>query len=210
MLKTLLARPKAQIPRSRPPRPRRRRAPRLTLLALALILVVFHRPIFLGFGRLVYPFPYREFVEQHAERHGLDPLLVAAVIREESGFNPRARSGVGARGLMQLMPRTAEWAAPKAGVSGFGLEDLEDPETNIRLGCWYLAYLSRQFGGDLPLMLAAYNGGEGNVARWRKARGHETEQLLTAAFPETRRYVKRGLSTYRNYRFLYRDWASGF
>ncbi len=188
---------------------RSRRAPWLTILAIALILAVFHRPIGVGFGRLLYPFPYREFVEKHAERHGLDPLLVAAVIREESGFDPRARSGVGARGLMQLMPRTAEWAAPKAGVRSFALEDLDDPETNIRMGCWYLAYLSRQFDGELPLMLAAYNGGEGNVARWRKARGHETEELLTAAFPETRRYVKRGLNTYRNYRFLYRDWARG-
>lgn len=191
-------------------RSRRRNVPWLTILGIAVLLAIVHRPILVGFGRLVYPFPYREFVERHAAVHGLDPLLVAAVIREESGFNPRARSGVGARGLMQLMPRTARWAAPKAGITGFGLDDLEDPETNIRLGCWYLSYLSRQFEGELPVMLAAYNGGEGNVARWRKARGYEPEQMLTVAFPETRRYVKRGLSTYRNYRFLYRDWATGF
>lgn len=177
------------------------------MLAIAVILAIFHRPILVGFGRVVYPFPFREFVEEHAERYALDPLLVAAVIREESGFDPAARSGVGARGLMQLMPRTAEWAAPKAGVRDFEVSDLADPETNIRLGCWYLAYLSRQFEGDLPMMLAAYNGGEGNVARWRKARGHEADDVLTAAFPETRRYVKRGLTTYRNYQLLYREWT---
>jgi soluble lytic murein transglycosylase len=182
----------------KPPGPHRR--PWLLILAFALVLAIGHRPILIGFGRLVYPFPYRDLVEQHATRRGLDPLLVAAVIREESGFDPRARSGV-------LMPRTAKWAAPKAGVQGFGVDDLEDPETNIRLGCWYLSYLSRQFDGDLSLMLAAYNGGEGNVARWRKARGHESEQFLTAAFPETRRYVKRGLTSYRNYRILYREWV---
>jgi soluble lytic murein transglycosylase len=204
MSKSLSARERVRRPR------RRRNRPWLTFLAIAVILAIFHRPILVGFGRLVYPFPYRDAVEQHAERHGLDPLLVAAVIREESGFDPRARSGVGARGLMQIMPRTAKWAAPKAGVRGFGVEDLEDPETNIRLGCWYLAYLSRQFEGDLSLMLAAYNGGEGNVARWRKARGHDPEDMLTAAFPETRRYVKRGLITYRNYQFLYRDWTHGY
>ena len=179
------------------------------VLASVLVLTLFHRPIFVAFGRLLYPLPYREYVEQHAERHGLDPLLVAAVIREESGFDPRARSAVGARGLMQLMPRTASWAAPREGIAGFDVVDLEDPETNIRLGCWYLAYLSRQFDGQLPLMLAAYNGGEGNLARWRATHGDETEELLTAAFPETRRYVERGLVTYRNYRFLYRDWTRG-
>ena len=202
----------ALLPRTNPHarRTSRRRSPWLTLLAIAVILTIFHRPILVGFGRLVYPFPYRDFVEQYAERHELDPLLVAAVIREESGFDPRARSGVGARGLMQLMPRTAKWAAPKAGVRGFGVEDLEDPETNIRLGCWYLAYLSRQYEGELRLMLAAYNGGEGNVARWRRERGYEPEEFLTAAYPETRRYVKRGLTTYRNYQFLYRDWTRGF
>jgi len=202
---------KVDYPRSkpRPRRSRRSRTPLLTVLAIAVVLAIFHRPIMVGFGRLVYPFPYREFVETYAERHGLDPLLVAAVIREESGFDPRARSGVGARGLMQLMPRTARWAAPKAGVMGFGVDDLEDPETNIRLGCWYLSYLSRLYEGDLAMMLAAYNGGEGNVARWRRERGHEPEELLTAAFPETRRYVKRGLTTYRNYRFLYREWTDG-
>lgn len=199
-----------------PPRPKRRarrmrrRRPWKTLLAIALLLVLFHRPIMIGFGRVIYPFPYREVVERHATQHGLDPLLVAAVIREESGFNPRARSGVGARGLMQLMPRTARWAAPKAGIRSFGVEDLEDPETNIRLGCWYLAYLSKQFDGDLALVLAAYNGGEGNVSRWRRERGHDPEEMLTAAFPETRRYVQRGLTTYRNYRFLYREWTEGF
>lgn len=202
---------KVDYPRSkpRPRRYRRSRSPWLTVLAIAVVLAIFHRPIMVGFGRLVYPFPYRDFVETYAERHGLDPLLVAAVIREESGFDPRARSGVGARGLMQLMPRTARWAAPKAGVTGFGVDDLEDPETNIRLGCWYLSYLSRLYEGDLSMMLAAYNGGEGNVARWRRERGHEPEELLTAAFPETRRYVKRGLTTYRNYRFLYREWTDG-
>lgn len=187
----------------------RRRAPWALLLAILLIGGLAHRPIAVGVGRMIYPLPYKELIVRHAEVHRLDPLLVAAVIREESGFDPQARSGPGARGLMQLMPRTAAWAAPKAGIQGFETADLEDPETNIRLGCWYLAYLSRQFGGELPMILAAYNGGEGNVARWRKARGHEAEQFLTAAFPETRRYVRRGITTYRNYRLLYRDWADG-
>jgi soluble lytic murein transglycosylase len=168
-----------------------------------LALLVGGPPAGYGFLRLLYPFPYREVITQEAQRNDLDPLFVAAVMRVESGFSPTARSAVGARGLMQLMPTTARWVARKAAMSDFSTDQLEDPATNIRLGCWYLAYLDRQFPGQPELVLAAYNAGEGNVGRWR-----QSGDAVLSAFPETRRYVQRGLRTYRIYRFLYRPWGS--
>lgn len=184
-------------------RPRARWRRLVLALVVGAVLLASARPLAVAAGRLFFPFPYREAIEREAERYSLDPLLVVAVMRVESGFAPRARSRVGARGLMQLMPSTAEWAARKVAMRDFAVDWLEDPDTNIQLGCWYLSYLRRQFPGDLHAMLAAYNGGEGNVARWKRQ-----PEALEAAFPETRRYVKRSIQTYWIYRLLYRDWAS--
>lgn len=184
-------------------RPRARLRGLVLALSALVLLVALARPAGVAAGRLFFPFPYREAIEREAGRYSLDPLLVVAVMRVESGFSPRARSRAGARGLMQLMPTTAEWAARKVALRDFSTDGLEDPDTNIRLGCWYLSYLRRQFPGDLPAMLAAYNGGEGNVARWKRH-----PQALEAAFPETRTYIRRSLRTYRIYRLLYRDWGS--
>jgi soluble lytic murein transglycosylase len=183
-------------------RPRARRRPFVLALVALALLAALARPAGIALGRLFFPFPYRDVIEREAERYALDPLLVVAVMRVESGFSPRARSRVGARGLMQLMPSTAEWAARKVALRGFSANGLEDPATNIRLGCWYLSYLRRQFPGDLHAVLAAYNGGEGNVARWKRR-----PEALEAAFPETRAYVRRSIRTYRVYRLLYREWA---
>lgn len=184
-------------PRSRHQPPPRRRVPWGWLVVL-VVLVVGLKPLGFGVMRFVYPFPYREIIEAEAERYGLDPLLVVSVIRTESGFSPAARSRVGARGLMQLMPTTAAWAARKASLRGYSLERIEEPAVNVRLGCWYLSYLERQFPGELDVVLAAYNAGQGNVARWRKH-----PDAIAAAFPETRQYVKRGLRTYQIYQWLY-------
>lgn len=186
------------VPRARPqPQPRRRRVLWAWLVVLVFLVVGF-KPLTFGVLRLLYPFPYRDLIEQEAERYGLDPLFVVAVIRTESGFSPSARSRVGARGLMQLMPNTAAWVARMASVRGYSLERIEEPALNVRLGCWYLSYLDRQFPGEPDAVLAAYNAGQGNVARWRKH-----PDAIEAAFPETRQYVRRGLRTYRIYRMLY-------
>lgn len=167
------------------------------LLALAVLAIVAgaawvaREPLIRTGGRFLYPFPFRETVVEAAATARVDPLLVVTVMREESGFAPKARSRAGAIGLMQLMPDTARWIATRSKVP---LGDLQDPATNIRLGTAYLGYLQRQFSDDLPRVLAAYNGGEGNVARWKD---------LSEAFPETRHYVQRGLATYAAYQWLY-------
>jgi len=160
---------------------------------LGLGIYVARDPLLRVGGKVVYPFPYREAVVAAAASASVDPLLVVAVMRVESGFSPEATSRAGAVGLMQVMPETAGWMAKRG---RFARGDLRDPDYNIRVGAAYLGYLQRRFGGDLPRVLAAYNGGEGNVARWKD---------LAQAFPETRRYVKRSLTTYARYRWLYDD-----
>ena len=113
-----------------------------------------------------YPLLYRELIEKYSAEYNLSPAYVASIIRNESSFQPKAESGAGARGLMQLMPDTAEWIAHKLKVNGFAFERMYDPESNIRFGCWYLNYLSRLFAGDPVAVTAAYHAGQGQVKVW--------------------------------------------
>ncbi len=122
--------------------------------------------------------PYGDLIHEKAVKYDVDPALVAAVIEQESRFHPRARSYVGARGLMQLMPRTGRW---------LGARNLYDPEQNIDAGVKYIKYLQEYFGGDLRKTIAAYNAGQGNVDRYNGI----------PPFHETQTYVKRVLRNYQ-------------
>lgn len=153
---------------------------------------------------ILYPLDYREEIFARSREFGLDPYLVAAVIRTESKFRPEARSSQGARGLMQIMPETAEWIAGQLEIP-FAPEWLDRPDYNVRLGSWYLRDLLRQFEGDTVLALAAYNGGRTNVQKWLKERQWTGEQrtLDQIPFRETRTYVDRVLRNHDMYRRLY-------
>jgi soluble lytic murein transglycosylase len=135
------------------------------------------------YERLRYPLHYAEFVRVHAREHDLDPALMAAVIYQESKFDPKAKSSSGAIGLMQLTPQTAHGIAVRTGGSAFHTDDLYDADINIRYGAWYLHNLFKKYGSE-RLVLAAYNAGQGNVDRWR-ANGQSIQ------FAETRAYVAR-------------------
>lgn len=154
--------------------------------------------------RIVYQFPFRELVEREARRHGLDPYLVAGLIRQESFFNPRAVSPAGAVGLMQVMPATGRGLARSAGVRGFEREMLLHPETNVRLGTAFLADQLRRHP-TLTDAFAAYNAGPGRVARWRRFPEHRDEDLFVERIPfeETRDYVKKVRFHAHLYRALY-------
>ncbi len=172
---------------------------------LALLVVV----VALALGRdaayAVFPFPYAPAVRAAARGSGIDPLLVLAVMRTESGFRPRARSRAGAMGLMQLTPPTASWMATQVHLPQPTPARLADPPYNIVLGASYLAHLRAGFGGRIVPALAAYNAGPGPVTTWLAA-GTWDGRLATAdriPFPETRRFVQRVLGTYRVYRLLY-------
>lgn len=175
----------------------------LLLLILFLILVFNVERI----GRHYYPFPYRELILHQAREHNLDPYLLAALIKTESNFRPDAESPKGARGLMQIMPDTGRWIAEQIGQEDFDPRLLTDPETNLRLGSWYLAHLYEEFDRDPILVLAAYNGGRGNVHAWlREARWTgEAGALEQIPFPETRQFVRKVLLNYRIYNLLYRE-----
>lgn len=121
--------------------------------------------------------PYGDIIHQKAQKYDVDPLLVAAVIEQESKFRETARSQVGARGLMQLMPKTGRW---------MGATDLYDPEQNVDAGVRYIKYLQSRFDGNLKKTIAAYNAGEGNVRRYNGV----------PPFRETRQYVSKVLRNY--------------
>jgi len=155
----------------------------------------------------LYPLAYGSAVNQCAAEHGLDPYLVAAVIRAESRFRPEVTSPQGARGLMQIMPETGRWVAEQMGLA-FDAAYLYEPEYNIQVGCWYLATLLRQYAQDPVLALAAYNGGMTNVDNWLNdqqwtGERHTLEQI---PFSETRHYVAVVLRDQQRYRFLYGEW----
>lgn len=147
--------------------------------------------------RLAYPLKHREAIETAAGDYHIPPSVVAAVIFEESRFDPNAVSASGAIGLMQLIPQTAAWVSEQSGVS---LDTLEDPEVNVLLGTWYLDYLLRKYG-DIRLALAAYNWGETNVDKWIKRVDPEIDAEVVGSIPvkETREYVQRVLNTRSTY-----------
>ena len=156
--------------------------------------------------RLMYPVVEREALDSSARANGLDPALVAGLIRAESSFNPRATSPVGARGLMQLMPSVGRALARSRGMTAFDEDRLYEPVTNIRLGTAHLAGL---FRGDREVaqILAAYNAGETPVKRWIRKAGASDPEIFTERIPyvETRDYVRGVVRNRAFYRALY-DW----
>ena len=169
------------------------------LLAVACLFA--YKPIM----RHAYPLRYHDVVARHAAEHRVDPLLITAVMYVESGFRADAVSPKGAKGLMQLMPATAEWAAQQMGMSDYSEEKLFEPEVNVAIGVWYFATLRRLFDGDTALALAAYNGGRANVLRWLEEQAWSglAEEADDIPFPETRAYVRKVLHTYEWYRRLW-------
>jgi len=149
-----------------------------------------------AFWEMSYPFGWRAEVTDAAARAGLDPYLVAAVVREESSYYPRAVSRAGARGLMQLLPQTAKLLAPPG--------DLDDPVLNLQLGTRFLAALLREWS-DPRLALAAYNAGPTRLRQWWRARRTDDVEAFIEQIPydETRHYVKRVVLSWDEYRRIY-------
>ncbi|HVE71613.1 MAG TPA: lytic transglycosylase domain-containing protein [Thermoanaerobaculia bacterium] len=144
------------------------------------------------FFKMYYPLKYGEEIEEYAKERKLDPNLVRGLILQESYYNPKARSRVGATGLMQLMPPTASEHARRMRIP-FAVKRLETPDVNIRLGTYHLRMLIDMFRGNTHFAVASYNAGQGNVLKWRRAApGKPTDEFLESIpFQETRNYVKR-------------------
>ena len=156
------------------------------------------------FWDMFYPLGWRAEIASAALKGAVDPLLVSAVVREESSYNPLVRSRVGARGLMQLMPDTAR---PLARARGMDFRDgdlLDDPAANVELGAAYLGWLVREFG-EARLAVAAYNAGPNRVKEWWAARKSDDLEVWVEQIPynETRNFVRRVSVGYEEYRRLY-------
>lgn len=151
--------------------------------------------------QILYPRPYARLLIRQARRRHLDPCFVLAIIRQESRFEAGARSPAAARGLMQLMPSTAERLAAEMGKAHFDVADLYDPETSIELGTRHLEALVRVFPHHLQAVAAAYNAGADNVKRWLdRAQSADPDRfVIEIAFHETKRYVYRVMADYWAY-----------
>ncbi len=173
----------------------------------ALVAAAVAALVFAGFYRFaerqwIYPLRYGESVERYAGAFDLENALVYALMKTESGFDARAVSPRGAKGLMQLTDGTAAFVAAKFGKTAY---DVFDPDTNIAFGCYYLWYLSKKFA-DPATALAAYNAGEGNVAMWLKDDRYSADgkTLFSIPYRETKNHVRKTLRYREKYQKIYK------
>ncbi|HOX44075.1 MAG TPA: lytic transglycosylase domain-containing protein [Myxococcota bacterium] len=155
-------------------------------------------------ARLAYPRAYGGLVELAAREARVPAALIFAVMRQETGFWAEGRSPAGARGLLQVLPATGAWMAQRARLRGYAGWKLYEPETSLRVGAAFLAFLLERYQGNVPLALGAYNAGQGAMDRWiAKRPGLELDALLEEIpVAETARYIRRALCFYAAYRLL--------
>ena len=177
---------------------------RLFTLAVTLSLLV-------SFGYCVVlprvlPLKYQDIVDRYAAEYQLEKSLVNAVIFCESHFETEAVSSADALGLMQVTQETGWWAAEQMGIEAENL-DLTEPDTNIRIGCWYLGWLTEKFDGVTETALAGYNAGHGNVSKWLadEAMSADGITLEEIPFEETKSYVKKVQLAQLAYKYVYRQ-----
>jgi soluble lytic murein transglycosylase len=183
---------------------------RLALLATVVLSAVVATAVFSPWAdkavkEVTLPLRHDDVIRQQAADKQLDPSLIAGVIYVESRFRDQT-SHAGAKGLMQLMPATANYIAAKSGGTEFVEGDLADPQINISYGSWYLRYLQEKYHGNVVLTLAAYNAGEGKVDGWWREAAAGGERFRVAhhiPFRETREYVSKVLEARRAYRREY-------
>jgi len=154
--------------------------------------------------QVIFPLDYWPLLQKYAGQRGLDPYVVAALVAQESNFDPAVVSPANAWGLMQVLPNTGRSLARKLGVHPFSTKRLTEAEVNVRLGTQFFADSIRRFGG-VHFALAAYNAGDSRVASWQRERpGMPQDEFIDdIPFPETQNYVKRILGTAEDYRLLY-------
>ncbi len=183
----------------------KRNFPKIIITALILAILLY-ATFFWGSTELRrrLPIKYEAEVKKYSQVYELDEAFVFAIICAESSFDANAESDAGARGLMQLMPSTAKWLVDKYKLEA-DPEMLFDADTNILLGCQYLSYLNSRFDNDKSLVLAAYNGGEGNVKKWlsNELYSPDGKTLTNIPYKETANYVEKVSTYYDLYKELY-------
>lgn len=175
---------------------------KIMIICIIAFIVLFIRNILVK--QYMFPIKHKSYIMQYSSEYKLDPLLVLAIIKTESNFNENAISKKNAMGLMQVTKPTGAWVAEQLNVYDFKDEALLNPNINIQFGCWYLNNLNEEFK-DLDLVLAAYNGGRGNVRKWLASKdySHDGKILYNIPFKETDKYVKKVNLYYNVYKALY-------
>lgn len=179
----------------------------LTVMVVILLLIsVAGLFAYDRFLRETHPLKYTAYVERYASEYGIQPTLVYAVIKTESGFRADAVSNVGARGLMQIMEDTFDWIKFRLGDEETEYYDMYDPETNIRYGCYLLDFLLDEFGQTDEAM-AAYHAGRGNVNDWLSDKRYSSDGIHLDVIPiaDTAHYVNKINKAMDNYVRLYNN-----
>lgn len=176
----------------------------LLVLLLGLIAILFLKSNWLG--TWMYPVYYKQDIRVSASNYGVEPHLVAAIIRSETNYRTGKDSKKGALGLMQIMPDTANWVVQKAGFKEVTEDMLRNrADVSIEVGAWYLKSLHQQFDQNQIAAIAAYNAGPGNVRKWLDSGvwDGKLETVSQIPFGETRHYVQRVIYYYNKYKDLY-------
>lgn len=174
----------------------------LIILILCIILLILIK-------KLIYPLEHFDIVKEEAAKNNLDPYLIMAIIKTESGFNNEATSSKQAKGLMQIMNSTATDINNKENVvDEVGDQNIYDANINIALGCKYFKSLINKYNGNYYLAICAYNAGMGNVDKWINENIISTElndcNDINLPYKETQKYLKKVINSYKMYRILYK------
>lgn len=169
-----------------------------------ILALIFFVGVFVFFQ--LYPLKHLEIVKKYSVKYKLEPALVMAVIKTESGFDENAVSKKGASGLMQIMKPTADWVNEKIDIPDYSYDRIKEPEINIEIGCWFLSSLMKSHNNDLTQVIAAYNAGSSNVTKWiNDERYSKTgDSLDSIPFKETSKYVEKVRKNKRIYEYIFK------
>ena len=176
----------------------------IIFVILILALIIRFTGLYDKFLKQIYPTKYSKYVEKYATEYDVDPLLIYSIIKAESGFKKDAISSSNAKGLMQLMDKTAEEMADKLNIE-YNTDDIYDSEKNILFGIKYYSELLQHYNNNMLLALAAYNAGIGNVNNWISEGiiNSDGSNIENVPFKETNMYVRKIVNNYKNYIKLY-------
>lgn len=179
----------------------------ITTVIILTLIIIGYKYTSTYIEKTMYPIEHIEHIKKYSQEYNLDPFLVLSVIKVESKFDSQAVSNKDARGLMQITPQTGQWAAEKINIENYNDQLLYEPQVNIRIGTWYLDNLRTQFDGRMPLVIAAYNGGSGNVSKWLSDQRYSEDgkTLKEIPFNETKNYVEKVFNAYDKYKEIYED-----
>lgn len=174
------------------------------IIICLLVIVIAALGIKVGFKKYAFPYKHKDIINEYSKEYNLDPLFVLSIIKAESNFNSNAHSHKDAVGLMQITGETGKWIAGQMGIKNYSTSMLYNEETNIKMGCWYLNNLYKEFK-DKNLVISAYNAGRGNVNKWLNDQNYSKDgkAIHYIPFPETKNYVERVNIYYKVYKYLY-------